>query len=347
VQANRGAVNVEIDIEDHPVTDTPGAADFRPNGLRLLNLEQFNRHLPSFNFPKELSPRGKVSRDRFLGKRRLTMHERVATQLFSDLRGNDASDVFVSFDASAVPEGFDEIEVPEEKLTLYLLNKTHVRGGDKARVFSDELGINNEDWRYLAAQIARGLKQTAIRKVLVKSFESTFGIRYSAVIAVKGLNGKTATIETGWIVNPGERARFVTAFPAKREDRLDVRVESPPVIPTSLRGDARWNAIFLFAEIAGSEEADRCVPTPMKVEGEPVIMEGMSGGAYIHVGDARTGFARWAIKSGKGYKHFKSGTQIYAKVFSQSVDRAIAYCRAFATVLRENGISCDVVDFLD
>ena len=85
----------------------------------------------------------------------------------------------------------------------------------------------------------------------------------------------------------------------------------------------------------------------MEVEGYPVVMEGMCGGAYVRVPDARSGFARWAIRTGKGTKDHKSGTLLSADADSQSADRAAAYARAFATVLRQNGVSCDVEEYID
>jgi len=85
----------------------------------------------------------------------------------------------------------------------------------------------------------------------------------------------------------------------------------------------------------------------MKVVGYDVIMEGACGYAHIRIPDARKGFARWAVRSGRGSNHYRSGAEIYASVDSQSFDRAVAYAEAFAAVLHLNGIECSVQSRLD
>jgi len=85
----------------------------------------------------------------------------------------------------------------------------------------------------------------------------------------------------------------------------------------------------------------------MKVAGFRVEMEGLCGHAWLRIPDARRDFARWLVKTGRGNKHYKSGAQYFADVDSQSLDRKKAYAMAFATVLRHNGIHCEVETRLD
>jgi hypothetical protein len=85
----------------------------------------------------------------------------------------------------------------------------------------------------------------------------------------------------------------------------------------------------------------------MKIVGGELIMEGGCGSAHVRIPDTRKGFARWVVRSGKGYNHYRSGATIYARGNSQSVDRAIAYPQAFAAVLHFNGIECSVESRLE
>jgi hypothetical protein len=145
---------------------------------------------------------------------------------------------------------------------------------------------------------------------------------------VLGLNGRVAKVETNWILKPGLLPQLSTAYPAERDDDADVDYERIAIVPPTLSGDAKWEALYAVAH-KGSLAAEKCVPTPMKIVGGEVIMEGACGSAYIRVPDARKGFARWVIRSGRGYNHHRSGASIYARVNSQSVDRAAAYAQAF------------------
>ena len=75
----------------------------------------------------------------------------------------------------------------------------------------------------------------------------------------------------------------------------------------------------------------------MKIEGHPVIMEGACGGAYICL-DGRLAFSRWLRANNYASKAYPSGIAMRARIDSQSIDRAKAYCEAFARVLWLNGI---------
>jgi hypothetical protein len=51
-------------------------------------------------------------------------------------------------------------------------------------------------------------------------------------------------------------------------------------------------------------------------------MEGKFGGAYLHLRDPGTGFARWLRLSGHSKPHHRSGICYFAPTKSHSVDRA-------------------------
>jgi hypothetical protein len=79
-------------------------------------------------------------------------------------------------------------------------------------------------------------------------------------------------------------------------------------------------------------------PTPMKISGGELIMDGECGGAYVRILDARKGFAHWLRTSGHGDRDHRAGILFYAETNTQSADRAMAYAEAFAQVLRRNGV---------
>lgn len=342
----RGNVFLRKGIDEQLEGRMTGADQFRPNGVRILDWKQFDQLQPAARLPTALSKRGKISSDRLEGKRNLTIKEKVAEALYRATL-SDEGDLTFSFETSEMRPGFEEIVIPVEKFTKYLLNPENPQNKGKAQFFFEELGIDAGNWRYLAGQVAMGVRKALIRKPVLKQYPDSVGIRFSVIIPVRGLNGKTATIETGWSVESGKPAHFVTATPAARKDRFEGDAQVPIVAPSSLQGESKWQEVFRLAQEAGRQAAADCVPTPMKIEGYPVIMEGMCGGAYVRVPDARSGFARWLVKTGRDNKHYKTGVQVIAQVKSQSLERSAAYARAFAMVLQQNGISCEVFEYPD
>ncbi len=89
--------------------------------------------------------------------------------------------------------------------------------------------------------------------------------------------------------------------------------------------------------------AEEWTPTPMWVEGyTEALSEGACGVSWVRLPDARSLFARWLRKNGLGSTGRGPGCFVFAKTRSQSFERAQKYSEAFATVLRLNGIECEV-----
>ena len=271
----------------------------------------------------------------------LDIHQRLASQL-SSLETSRNSPVEYDWDLKQLPNAPDEVEVQARKLTDYLLDPLHEKGQSKAKFFEQELGIDAGDWRFLHGQFLDALNKAPFEDVRVDDY----GIRFSAPLPIHGRNGQTATVRTAWIVRPKERASLVTAFPGTKEGASQPDVQSPAIISPDLKGADRWEAIFELAKTAGERAAAGCVPTPMKISGGELIMDGECGGAYVLVPDARRGFARWLKTAGHGDRHYRGGVSFYAETDSQSADRATAYAEAFAKVLRRNGIECSVSRYL-
>jgi hypothetical protein len=337
-----GRVTMELSWEGTPETTFAGAGQFKPNGELRVAEGELDALKPQVPHPLTYSARGQLSADRYRGKRRYTVHDRVLLALsraWDQTRdGPPFSFVARSEDKAAVLEA----NLPEAKFVRYLLNPEHAEGHGKARFFLDELGIGPGDWRYLAAQLYAGLKAADLDKIEVKAWEGGYGASFNCVMSVLGLNGRVAVVETNWILKPGLLPQLATAFPAKRDNQAQVRHEKIPIVPSTLTGDARWEAVYQAAHEAGVMAAKTCVPTPMKISGGELIMEGGCGYAHICIPDARKNFARWVVRSGKGNNHYRSGASVHASVASQSYDRAVAYAETFATVLHLNGIECSV-----
>jgi hypothetical protein len=91
------------------------------------------------------------------------------------------------------------------------------------------------------------------------------------------------------------------------------------------------------------------VPTPILIGDKEiqVIAEGNFGSASVNVRDARRGFARWLISEGKAHTRYgRPGAWMSSPTEYSHVERAEAYARAFAEVLRVNGVDAAVEVYL-
>lgn len=233
----------------------------------------------------------------------------------------------------------DQMLIPVAKLIDYALNDQHDKGKHKAKLFSELMAIGKDEWRFLAYQIRNELDHSRLEKI-----EATeYGIQYRAQMEVVGLNGRIVTLETRWIIRQDEPAQLSTVFVADKAKQRGGDGEPLPWVPVAVQGKERWNAIVHLASKAGELAAHKCVPMPMKIEGCAVIMEEACGGAYVCL-DGRLAFSRWLRANNYASKAYPSGIAIEARTGSQSVDRAKAYCEAFARVLWLNGIDGAIVE---
>jgi hypothetical protein len=100
-------------------------------------------------------------------------------------------------------------EIPDEKVRDYLLSTSHPVGRFKASFFFS-LGFRREEYLELANAIQR-LAQMA---EAIPSDRSIYGQKYIVRGTITGPNGRSAILETVWIVlNSAPRPRFVTAYP--------------------------------------------------------------------------------------------------------------------------------------
>jgi hypothetical protein len=95
-----------------------------------------------------------------------------------------------------------------EKLTEYVLNTRHKRGGTKARLLA-QFGYTVQNWRRLEADIRNGL-DTEVD--LMRPTE--YGTRYEIRMALQTPRGVLLTVRTIWqIDNEREVPRLITLYP--------------------------------------------------------------------------------------------------------------------------------------
>ncbi|MEW8029980.1 MAG: DUF6883 domain-containing protein [Candidatus Thiodiazotropha sp.] len=311
-----------------------GADAFSSAGIGVVPYDQFDNVAPPLVLSAELSARGLVSEMRMERHMALDVHQKVMRDL-SFSRSLCNLDRDFEWDLSQLPDAPEEVNIQATKIADYLLNPDHKDNKGKAKFFAEHLGITKSDSTYLHGQLVDALGHVTYENVRIDDY----GVRFTANLPVTGKNGETATIETGWIVRPGERASFVTAYPGEKDAALEEQARPPPLVSDSLKGDERWQALYDLAHAAGLEAMNACVPKPLVVENQ-VYMEGDCGGAVVVIEDGRTSLARWLRKNGRGRRHYKSGYAISSERIGQSAESAKAYADAFARVLRRNGIAC-------
>jgi hypothetical protein len=98
--------------------------------------------------------------------------------------------------------------IAPDKLTDYLLNLQHKRGGSKARLLA-QFGYTVQDWRRLEADIRRGLKaEVALER------PTDYGRRYAIRMTLQTPSGEPLTVRTIWQIDIGtEVPRLLTLYP--------------------------------------------------------------------------------------------------------------------------------------
>jgi len=100
--------------------------------------------------------------------------------------------------------------IPERKITGYLLNRTHEKGGPKARFFLGH-GYTMEAWQRLAHDLWRHVQINEV----TGSRPTWKGTNYEVTGELTMPDGVTALIVTVWYIVDGDtRPQLVTAHPA-------------------------------------------------------------------------------------------------------------------------------------
>lgn len=106
----------------------------------------------------------------------------------------------------------DNLVVPEPKVTRYLLNLDHERGGPKARFFLGfGFGINDPD------VLVRALMTHGAAYEIVETEDRFRATVYTVEGEIESPDGRNPRIRTVWQIDEGAtEARFITAVPMRR-----------------------------------------------------------------------------------------------------------------------------------
>ena len=105
----------------------------------------------------------------------------------------------------------ENAEIPESKITKYLLSTTHRAGKSKASFFM-QFGFNVDRWEALAL----ALKQHALENEVALEEKTIFGTRYIINGRLKAPDGKWLNIRAAWYIDTdGDVPRFITAHPLR------------------------------------------------------------------------------------------------------------------------------------
>jgi hypothetical protein len=99
--------------------------------------------------------------------------------------------------------------IASDKLTDYLLNVEHKRGGPKARSLA-QFGYNLNNWRQLETDIRQYHLEAEVDRVK----ETVYGIRYEIRAPLQTPSGRPLVIRTIWQIDEGtDYPRLLTLYP--------------------------------------------------------------------------------------------------------------------------------------
>lgn len=99
--------------------------------------------------------------------------------------------------------------ITQEKITLYLLNVEHKRGGSKA-VLLTSFGYTADDW----SRLADNLRSYHLTADITLVRETAYGTRYEIRVPLITPDGRSLTVRSIWQIDVGtDMPRFITLFP--------------------------------------------------------------------------------------------------------------------------------------
>lgn len=99
--------------------------------------------------------------------------------------------------------------IEPSKLTNYLLNPEHVRGGHKARLLM-KYGYSRENWQQLEVDIRRFHLNADVSRVR----DTPYGRRYEIKASLTTPNGRALLVTTAWQIDLGkDYPRLITLVP--------------------------------------------------------------------------------------------------------------------------------------
>jgi hypothetical protein len=98
--------------------------------------------------------------------------------------------------------------IAPEKLSDYLLNVMHKRGGTKAKLLA-RFGYTANDWRQLEADLRAHLNEEVDAVRL-----TDYGVRYEMRMVLQTPVGKSLSVRTIWQIDDGtDDPRLITLYP--------------------------------------------------------------------------------------------------------------------------------------
>ncbi|MCZ8186209.1 MAG: hypothetical protein O9308_07505 [Beijerinckiaceae bacterium] len=338
-----GTIVQELSYEGEQDWPLEGSAAFKPGGQVWQPYGWLASSGPDGLPRGSVSERGKKAAEGVESKQAGNVEQRILEEMSRAFFLNAGCKTF-EFKAVAESSNILQAVMPEGKFTKYLFDRTSKDGKSKAAFLIDDLGIDPEDWRYLAAQFYSGLLIAQPNSVKLNEWKTGYGVRFEVPMRIRNRAGKAAVLVTGWNMNPGALPSLSTAFPGPRDVEA-VEPGEPPILPPGTRGDAEWSQLWAWANADGVRASESHVPTPMFLSRIAAIPEGECGTALVRVFDARRGFARWLKRQGLGDTDGSGGVVAFSPIPSQSIERAYAWARTVASILRLNGIEADTQSF--
>ena len=110
---------------------------------------------------------------------------------------------------------FDKAEIPEAKITGYLLNPDHPRGRSKAE-FLGRFGFRRDE----CTMLRDALRAHSRSNDVVAQHQTAYGTRYEVDGPLSAPDGRAPLVRVVWFIENGETLpRLVTLVPLKRPKR--------------------------------------------------------------------------------------------------------------------------------
>ena len=231
----------------------------------------------------------------------------------------------------------DKIYIDDRKIKGYILNLQHKDGKDKAIRFKNELNITLDDSDFLKSQFLYGLLNS--KAVGVK--KDQYGYKYSCNIQIKGRNNAIRTVKTAWIRREDKNIYLTTAFILKTKDRK-IFDEGFGDIYIDRNEENYFDKLIELASIKSYNASFEYIPTPIFLDNNFIIEDGVSGNAYLEI-KLNTDFGTWLYNKYNPSKEDTTIMKIQHPGKTDSFEKKLIYAETFYTILKINNIESNII----